>query len=177
MHIMWFTSSTKGLLKRRAAARLLLLQSISTPTVSALEEDTEVAIELGLEQNPNEPSTIPSPPSPYLLPARSDKLVALASSYLNSSSRRISNLRSRRTQILTSTTDNSTNFDFLVRDYFTLPRIPTGVEIVGDENVRALAAGLGSTKEMMLNLKMRAGQVKRAGGRLRRRVGGMVAAL
>lgn len=159
MHIMWFTSSTKGLLKRRAAARL------------AISLATKVDLVAEPEQIPTEPSTIPTPTSPYLLPARSEKLVSIASSYLSSSSRRISNSLPYRRR-------TAPNFDFLVRDYF---RLPSGVEMVGDENVAAMAAGLGNTREMMQNIRVRAGrggdEIKRFGGRLRRRVGGMVAAL
>lgn len=161
MHIMWFTSSTKGLLKRRRTAARL---AISLATKIAVEE---------VEQIPTEPSTIPTPTSPYLLPARSEKLVSIASYYLSSSSIRISNSLPYRRR-----SPAAPNFDFLVRDYF---RLPSGVEMVGDENVAAMTAGLGNTREMMQNIRVRAGrggdEIKRFGGRLRRRVGGIVAAL
>lgn len=161
LHIMWFTSSTKGLLKRRKAARNNLLAATS------IHNQNDI--------NPSKtPSSLPtSPPISFLSTKPSS--VSLASSYLVSSSQRIS-IPFRRRQLATRM-----NIELIVRDYFKLPRITANGTTDDHEHFRSVVGRIDSTREMMWNLRMRAGkggdELKRFGGRIKRRVGGMVDAM
>ncbi|ORY88299.1 hypothetical protein BCR35DRAFT_301829 [Leucosporidium creatinivorum] len=153
LHVSWFTSSTKGMLRRRRAARL------ATSPLEAL------------------PKKAPSPPSPLLLPQR-PRLVSLASSYL--ASPRPSLLRLRTSTSSGSTGGpRRYNFEKEVSDYFsrlrtTLP-MPAQDWLARDENDVLKAQAVFPITQ----LRMRAGKggddLRRLGGRVRRGMGAIVA--
>ncbi|KAI5476398.1 hypothetical protein MNV49_007776 [Pseudohyphozyma bogoriensis] len=150
LHITWFSSSVRGMLKRRRAKALGLPTPLPTP---GLEDEVPVPLT----------PTIKSPPSPFLLPLR-----PLVTTFPKTS-RRIQQLHAQRQQY---TREVSRYFRERLDQLPALPRLDLNDPKGRDEN--DVLRGL--ERPRIEALRVRAGKssedIRRLGGRLRRRVQG-----